>query len=222
MAASGRTIAIGDIHGCRAALEALLDAVAPQPDDVLIVLGDMIDRGPDSRGVLQRLLSLRDECQLIPLLGNHEEMLLTAGQNAVGGRQWRYWMEFGGDATLASYGGEIGMIPPEHISFVFQCVPYHETETHLFLHANYLPHLALPEQGEFELRWLSLHEFLPGPHQSGKTAVVGHTAQTSGEVLRLDHLICIDTFCHGGGWLTALDVDSLQVWQADLQGKLRP
>ena len=57
--------------------------------------------------------------------------------------------------------------------------------------------------------------------ESGKTVVVGHTSQKTGEVLDLGHLKCIDTFCYGGGWLTAQEVRSEEVWQADREGELR-
>jgi serine/threonine protein phosphatase 1 len=61
----------------------------------------------------------------------------------------------------------------------------------------------------------------PGPHESGKTVIVGHTSQKNGEILDLGHVKCIDTFCCGGGWLTALDVHTHEVWQADREGKMR-
>src|SRR5262249_57711237 len=77
---TGRTIAIGDIHGCPDALAALIDAVAPGRDDTIVTLGDYIDRGPNSRGVLDRLLRLAGQCRLVPLLRNHEEALLDALQ----------------------------------------------------------------------------------------------------------------------------------------------
>jgi serine/threonine protein phosphatase 1 len=98
---AGRTIAIGDVHGCSAALRALLDAVAPAPDDVVVLLGDYIDRGPDSKGVLDLLLDLVGRCQLIPLLGNHEEMVLAAlsDHKALEG-----WLSCGGAETVLSYG----------------------------------------------------------------------------------------------------------------------
>ena len=64
-----RTIAIGDIHGCSTALVALLELIAPQPDDTLITLGDYVDRGIDSKGVLDLLIALKDRCRLIPILG---------------------------------------------------------------------------------------------------------------------------------------------------------
>ena len=71
-----RTIAISDIHGCLAALDTLLAAIEPQPADTLVLLGDYIDRGPHSRGVIERLLALQQKCHLVPLLGNHDEMML--------------------------------------------------------------------------------------------------------------------------------------------------
>ena len=71
------------------------------------------------------------------------------------------------------------------------------------------------------LRWHSLHESLPTRHLNGKIAVVGHTANKNGEILDHGHLICIDTYCYGGGWLTRLDVFSGATWQASRDGKLR-
>ncbi len=71
------------------------------------------------------------------------------------------------------------------------------------------------------MRWRSLRETIPGPHRSGKTVIVGHTAQKDGEILDLGHIKCIDTYCYGGGWLTALDVVTSEVWQASMSGELR-
>src|SRR5690349_19279287 len=94
-----RTLAIGDIHGCLLALEALLGLVAPTPEDLLITLGDYVDRGPDSRGVLDRLVALFEQGRLIPLRGNHDEMMIDAHQ----GGDCRLWLVVGGAETLASY-----------------------------------------------------------------------------------------------------------------------
>src|SRR5262249_22206274 len=91
----GRTIAIGDIHGCSAALAALVRAIAPTPPDTLVFLGDYIDRGPDSRGVLEQVTALAERCTAVPLLGNHEEMVLAALE---GPSELRYWLKFGGAA----------------------------------------------------------------------------------------------------------------------------
>jgi serine/threonine protein phosphatase 1 len=213
----GRTIAVGDIHGCAAALEALLDAVQPVADDVVVTLGDYIDRGPHSRRVIEILLQLARCCQLVPLKGNHELLMLRAIEAP---SNMTFWMQSGGLATLASYGG-VNEIPREHIEFLWNCVDYHETDRHLFVHASYQPELPLDEQREYELFWEHLNLLLPAPHSSGKTAIVGHTPQRSGEVLDGGHVVCIDTYCFGSGWLTALDVDSGRLWQASKHGKLR-
>jgi calcineurin-like phosphoesterase family protein len=224
----GRTIAIGDIHGCAAALAGLVEALQPAAADCLIFLGDYIDRGPDSRGVLEQVLALQERCTVVPLLGNHEEMLLTAldGREAL-----KYWLHFGGLTALESYGysGEDEVltadlwkyIPREHIEFLLSCRNYFEGVGHIFVHAYYEPGLPLVAQNWNALRWTSLPA-TPEPHYSGKIAVVGHTPQWKGEILDLGFLKCIDTNCCRGGWLTALDVDSGHVWQADQQGRLRP
>jgi serine/threonine protein phosphatase 1 len=71
------------------------------------------------------------------------------------------------------------------------------------------------------LRWESLRGAIPGPHCSGKTVIAGHSSQKTGEILDLGYLVCIDTYCYGGGWLTALDVNTEEIWQASSQGELR-
>jgi serine/threonine protein phosphatase 1 len=223
---AGRTIAIGDIHGCSAALAALLDAIEPGPGDTLVPLGDYIDRGPDSRGVLDRLIALAGRCRLVPLLGGHEETLLNAlGDKAA----LRTWLTCGGADTLRSYGWARGgprsavadWIPARHREFLASCRPYHETATHLFIHAGFVPDLPMDRQPGLALRARVTDAQTAVPHCSGKVAVVGHTRQLSGEVLDLGFLICIDTDCVRGGWLTALETDTGRVWQADRAGKLR-
>jgi serine/threonine protein phosphatase 1 len=113
-------------------------------------------------------------------------------------------------------------IPQPHREFLAGCRGYHETPTHLFVHAGYVPELALGEQPSLALRWRVTDAATAVAHCSGKVAVVGHTPQPSGEILDLGFLICIDTNCARGGWLTALDVGTHQVWQADSAGRLRP
>jgi serine/threonine protein phosphatase 1 len=79
----------------------------------------------------------------------------------------------------------------------------------------------MDEQPWEVLRWESLRDITPGPHISGKRTIVGHTSQKGGEVLNLGYLVCIDTYCYGGGWLTALDVDTNEYWQVDRRGEPR-
>ncbi len=221
-----RTIAIGDIHGCRCALETLLTAINPQPHDTIVALGDFVDRGPDSCGVLDRLIKLESQCHLIPILGNHDEMFLGAieGIGSTSG-----WCNVGGRETLQSYGlrlsatrAEIAAaVPNRHVDFLNRCLPWFETETHFYVHANYLPDHALNEIDGYWLRWLSLREYTPPAHENGKVAIVGHTRQTSGEIFDVDYLKCIDTACYAGQWLTALEVDTGKLWQANDRGEMR-
>lgn len=223
---SSRLIAIGDIHGCSESLAAIINAIQPQPEDRIVTLGDYIDRGPDSRGVIDQLIALRERCELIPLLGNHEEMLLGALR---GKSPWKWWLQHGGKETLDSYGCDgdysvatsIERFSGEHIDFLDACRDYYEAENHFFTHGNYVASAPLDKQPTEALRWLSLTEHQPARHASGKTAFVGHTCQRSGEILDLGHIKCIDTFCYGGGWLTAYDVMSGEVWQASREGELR-
>jgi serine/threonine protein phosphatase 1 len=206
-----RTLAIGDIHGCSAALTSLLRAIAPQPEDTIITLGDYVDKGHDSKGVLDMLIELSGRCRLVPILGNHEEQMLRARDDAA---EFKWWMEFGGIVTLDSYGssGQIDLVPGEHFRFLESCVPYFETETHFFTHGNYDPDLPLHQQDGRTLRWLSMRDSVPWPHVSGKIAVVGHTPQD--EVLNIGHLVCLDTGCAYGGKLTAMEMGSGAIWQA--------
>jgi serine/threonine protein phosphatase 1 len=245
-----RTIAIGDIHGCSRALEALLAAIGPRPEDVIVTLGDYVNRGPDSRGVLDRLIALEGQCTLVPILGNHDQTFLAALKGDR--RSIVNLLGMGGKVTLASYDPGLTIeadpariltdfvalfkprrqnqdverflrerIPAEHVAFLQRCRNYYETETHLFVHAQYDPDLVMEAQSAPILRWESLRDGIPGPHGSGKRAIVGHSSQKGGEILDLGHIVCIDTFCYGGGWLTALDVLTDEVWQANREGELR-
>jgi serine/threonine protein phosphatase 1 len=234
-----RILAIGDIHGCLTAFNTLLDAVSPQPDDQIIALGDYVDRGPDSRGVLDRLIDLYSRGRLVPLLGNHDIMMLEARLGDDLG-----WLCFGGKETLQSYGIASDELPPRsrrvrdsdeetdwtselltkvpksHWKFLEKdCLPYCETEEHIFVHANLYPNLPLNEQPDSVLYWEKLEQ--PCRHESGKTMICGHTRQKSGVPLDLGSSICIDTSVYEGGWLTCLDVLSGRLWQANQQGQTR-
>jgi serine/threonine protein phosphatase 1 len=216
----GRLIALGDMHGCLAAVVAILEKIAPTPDDTLVTLGDYVDRGPDSRGVLDLLIGLQKKCRLVPILGNHDDIFLDVCE---GRRELMPdWLTFGGDATLESYGTiQPTEIPPEHLDFLRSCILLYETAGHFFTHGSYDPTVPFDEQPPRLLLWGKLRPLPPAPHCSGKTAIVGHTAQRDGVILDLGHIKCIDTCCYGDGYLTALDIDSGKVWQADKKGKLK-
>ncbi|MGI9457991.1 MAG: metallophosphoesterase family protein [Aeoliella sp.] len=214
-----RVIAIGDVHGCSDALRAIVEAIAPTKTDVIVFLGDCIDRGPDTRGVIEQVVELSDLCKVIPILGNHEEMLLAAVDRPGTAPMW---LECGGREALESYEvTEATDLPREHLLYLRTWVDYWETPTHFFAHANYDPRIPLENQEWGHQRWQPLRVHLPDRHVSGKTAIVGHTSQKSGNVLNTGHLICLDTYCCGGGWLTAYDTASKHYWQADSCGNLR-
>jgi calcineurin-like phosphoesterase family protein len=219
-----RTLAIGDIHGCSQALRALLNAVKPTPDDLIITLGDYVDRGPDSYGVIDQLLALHRTGRLVALRGNHEEMMLQARQSE---DELSGWLSCGGKRTLASYsplggGGKLVDVPDDHWHFIEKaCLDWHEIDTHIFVHANAYPDVPMDEQPAHMLRWESLDERWAAPHCSGKVLVCGHTQQRSGLPLNQGHRICIDTWAYGDGWLTCLDVGSGRVWQANQAEQVR-
>jgi serine/threonine protein phosphatase 1 len=220
-----RTLAIGDIHGCLRALDSLLQEVDLQRDDRIVTLGDYIDRGPNSKGVLDRIIELQGRCFLSPLRGNHDLMMHSARD---GPDRFAEWLKMGGAQTLTSYGAKESLesfaeaIPTRHWSFLEdECLPFLETDTHLFVHANLSPDLALADQPEYLLYWESLDAAIWRPHESGKTVVCGHTAQRSGRPLLLDRAVCIDTWVYGEGWLTCLDVELEVYWQANERGQTR-
>jgi serine/threonine protein phosphatase 1 len=216
---TGRVTAIGDIHGCSTALGTLLGAIQPGPADVVIPLGDVIDYGPDSRGVLEHLKGLRDRSQLVLLTGNHEEMLFN-----VLDQQWdpESWTRHGGDKTLASYEVDHPRdLPADDLALLRSARPFHETITHAFVHAGFFPNQPLSETPSSALFWEFLDPNRCWPHYSGKTFVVGHTPQTSGTVLDLGFVVGIDTDCSRGNWLTALDTTTGQIWQTNERGELR-
>ena len=216
---TNRTIAIGDIHGCATALRVLLDAINPSQDDLVVSLGDLVDRGPDSKDVVDQILNLKENCRLVVIKGNHEEMMLRV----VRGDSPQEWLKHGGVATLDSYGftGDLTVIPESHVQLMDTALDFFETESHFFTHGNYNAKKPLDDQEPFVLRWQNLIESTPGPHVSGKKAVLGHTPDKSGEIFDIGHLVCIDTYCYGGGWLTAMDVEDGTIWQSNDEGELR-
>ena len=151
-----RIFAIGDIHGCSIAFDMLIDVITPQPEDKIVTLGDYINKGPDAKGILSRLIALHQRDQLIPLRGNHELKMLAAksGQDlgpGIGPLLDQY--------TLASYGkgerlGDLSDIPDDHWNFVSNhCVDWWETDHHFFVHATANPTQPIAKQPERKLFW---------------------------------------------------------------------
>lgn len=230
-------IAIGDIHGCAKALRILECTIPLGQGETLVTLGDYVDRGPDSHAVLEWLIAYRGRGgNLIALLGNHELMMMRARRGVLARNRW---LANGGMETLRSYAlhapqadelpeGEslrkkpsfsLEHVPETHWSFLESCVPFFETETHLFVHANLHPERPMAEQTEDSLFWQRFGT--PKPHVSGKHMICGHTPQDSGEPRAVPHATCIDTVAYDGLWLTALDVETGKCWQASEQGTAR-
>jgi serine/threonine protein phosphatase 1 len=212
-----RHLAIGDIHGCINALTTLAEFVGFRDDDTIVTLGDYVDRGPDTRAVIEFMIELGKTHSHVPLRGNHEIMMLDSRESM----SWREsWLRYGGQETLQSYAlsedqaGSFSDIPDSHYDFLEnKLVPYYECESHFFVHANATTDVALENQGAPALYWQKYKD--PKPHCSGKIMVCGHTVQPSGEPFSNGNSVCIDTWAYGDGWLSCLDVESGTVWQAN-------
>jgi len=169
------TYVIGDIHGMLDKLERLLDKIPFDRDqDRLAFVGDYIDRGPDSKGVIDRLLSLMDqELRLVFLKGNHEQMFL----NFLAGREPHFFLLNGGNTTLASYrkhSKDSSIIPARHLAFFDLLLPYYEMDDFILVHAGLRPGVGLERQEEEDLLWIG-QEFIQSKFDFGKRVVFGHT-----------------------------------------------
>ncbi len=213
-----RRFAIGDVHGCGKALRSLIETIAPTSNDEMILLGDYVDRGPNSRDCIEQLISLQKTCRTVMLRGNHEIMMMGV---TIGGLDPAMWLASGGTSTVSSYGGSLAKVSSRHLEFFQSLRPYYETADAIFVHACYSAELAMIQQDDSVRYWTHLTYPLPGPHISGKRVYVGHTPQMNGCILDIGHLICLDTFCFGGGYLTAIDLESSEVFQTDRHGHLR-
>jgi serine/threonine protein phosphatase 1 len=222
--------AIGDIHGCADKLDALLASLPLATGDRLVFLGDYVDRGPDSRGVVDRLVALSDTVPCTFLLGNHESMFL----DALGwrGPSWfgaDVFLANGGDATLASYGwagdglpkpGEL-VLPPRHEAFFRSLRLSYADGAYVFVHAGIGRGLTRGSDADWALRHARVEELLWDrasadlAHELGVTIVYGHTPRPDFSVRwNLPYSIGIDTGAVYGGFLTALRLPDETIFQA--------
>ena len=216
-----RLLAIGDIHGCFTALDALWRVVQPSQRDTIVFLGDYVDRGPESRQVLDLLVQEAVRPNRFFLRGNHEVMMLSAADNPF---QADSWKECGGLETLISYGVRGGndwpcKIPDAHWNFMRATLSYYETANHIFVHACLSPELDLAEQADDLLYWETFDQLRP--HKSGKKVVCGHTTFHDGKISDVGYGVCLETAVAYGGWLSCLDVESGAFWQSDQKGQTR-
>lgn len=226
--AGQRIYAIGDIHGRDDLFAELIDLIradiaARGPARVsLILLGDLVDRGPRSAEVVERALRLREEFDDLRLLiGNHEECFLAALTGDV--QRVRYFMRIGGEATIRSYWNsdldlteatfeEVAhrlpaMVPPAHVEFLGGGEDVIEIGDYAFVHAGIRPGVALHKQDRGDLRWIR-DDFLNDLRDHGVMIVHGHTIRD--EVDEWPNRIGIDTGAYKSGVLTAIVLEGIE------------
>ena len=215
--AVGRILAIGDVHGCASSLQQLVDWVKPKKGDIVVMLGDYVDRGPNSKGVVEYLLDWKLESDLVLIKGNHEQIMEEATKSS---EHFGYWCDVGGLETVISYGAKLDNVPKKHWGFIKNGLPYYETGHCIFVHGGLDPDLPLEKQDPEEMAWRRFPD--ARSHISGKQVICGHTVQRSGYPNDLGHSICIDTgACRPDGWLTCLNPMTRRYWQVNEKGKTR-
>ena len=168
-----RQIAVGDIHGCVKTFRVLVkDELRLTPNDHLIVLGDMIDRGPDSKGVIDEIIALRERGIRVQVLqGNHEEMMINASLN---NESLDYWLRNGGQETLDSFGVKhVSEIPTSYLDFIRFTELYIETAETIFVHAGLNFNKSTPFSDYDSMKWIRKMEVDPTKIGS-RTIVHGH------------------------------------------------
>jgi len=214
-------LAISDIHGCLHSLEKLIHEVNPAPNDQLIFLGDYVNRGPNSRGVIEFLINLSQRHRCTFLRGNHEIMTLIARHDEPIASSWRL---AGGRDTLRSYNAlrESNWwqhIPDEHWTFLEKTERLLVTPHHIFVHASIDPDHDLDQQPDEIIFWERFDHIRP--HPSGRKIICGHTPDRDGLIDDRGFATCIDTGCVFGAWLTCLNVETGHYWQTNEKGASR-
>jgi serine/threonine protein phosphatase 1 len=228
--AGARAYAVGDIHGRLDLLNALLAEIEADMADreprktFLIFLGDLIDRGPDSAGVVERLRTYRHaDVRTVFLGGNHEEVLLNILKGKKG--VLPSWLKFGGSECAASYGIDAeklammeegaaldlvrARVPREHAKFVDGFADTFRFGDYLFVHAGVRPGVALDDQKREDLRWIR-DPFLSDAKEHGFVVVHGHTICP--QVEERPNRIGIDTGAYKTGVLTAVGIEDDRRW----------
>ena len=225
-----RAYAVGDIHGRLDLLDDMLARIEtdirsrPPRRNFIIFLGDLVDRGPESAGVVERLRTYRpDFARTIFLSGNHEEVLLRllAGETKI----LASWLRFGGAECARSYGIDpdslslveeeaalqllAAKVPREHAEFLESFADTFRFGDYLFVHAGIRPGIGLGEQDRHDLRWIR-DPFLSDAKEHGFIVVHGHTIVE--RVEERPNRIAIDTGAYHSGVLTALAIEDEQRW----------
>ncbi len=211
-----KIFAIGDVHGCTGKLEELLSLLPlDAKQDTLVFVGDYIDRGPNSKGMIEYLIDLRQKIgDIVFLSGNHEQMFLNYHRNNEG-RQ-RFLMN-GGESTIISYGvaglkdGRNMNVPRNHLEFLTTLRISYETHDYIFVHAGLKPGVPRDKQTPEDMLWIR-HAFVESTEDFGKIVVFGHT--TLDKPLIEPNKIGIDTGAVYGGKLTCVELPTLKIYQA--------
>jgi serine/threonine protein phosphatase 1 len=228
--AGQRAYAVGDIHGRLDLLDQLLEKIAADDvargsaDTTLIFLGDLADRGPDSRGVIERLMAVEAAPgRTVFLAGNHEELLIRVweGERSMAST----FNRAGGKETLMSYGVSAAtydtwdlsemtaatsrLIPAAHIDFLRRFQDWHQIGDYLFVHAGIRPGIHIEDQDITDLRWIR-GEFIRSTENHGAMIIHGHTI--TADVDEHPNRIGIDTGAYASGILTAIGIEGTDRW----------
>ncbi|MCE6960904.1 metallophosphoesterase [Cereibacter sphaeroides] len=239
-----RTYAIGDIHGHLSLLQDIHDRIARDRRAVgdaeapVVHIGDLVDRGPDSRGVVEYLrLGIEGGENWVVLKGNHDRMfagfLRDHAHHDPGLRRDLSWLHprLGGGPTLESYGvhhaadrplgavyeDAVALVPPEHIAFIEALPCHYRRDGAIFVHAGIRPGIALEEQQETDLCWIR-EPFLSDPRDHGALVVHGHTAIDA--VSHYGNRLNLDTGAAYGGPLSAVVIEGRSVWLLGSEGRI--
>lgn len=200
----GYTYVFADLHGRYDLLMAAMDAIYAHANEpgTIVLTGDYVDRGPESRQILDELIhgEVRPGWIRRCLKGNHEDIML---QCYTGRANLAWWLQNGGVETLVSYGQPLvqhlipGIVPNEHINWIESLPLMHVDEHRVFVHAGVIADLPIEEQEEQTIIWMLYDDDDAGGHASGRHVVHGHHQFANGPILKAGRTD-LDTFA----WFT--------------------
>lgn len=203
--------AITDIHGCNVTLHALLEKLDLQPDDELYFLGDYIDRGPNSKGVIDTILDLKKQGYKVEcLMGNHEDAML---QSRLDYSMRQNWLSWGGKETLQSFGVWIDNIPDKYWNFLKNLKPYLEVDDYILVHAGLNFRAGWPLDNEYSMMWIrNWYSDIDYKWLGDRKIIHGHTPTRKQDIKAMaaavnsSHFLDIDAGCYCYDWLCAFEM----------------
>jgi diadenosine tetraphosphatase ApaH/serine/threonine PP2A family protein phosphatase len=206
---NGKSFVIGDVHGCRDMLEEMLSLIPWDSEKHnLIFIGDYIDRGDDSKGVIDILIKLMESSSNVQcLMGNHESLFLDYFY----GRNENTFLVNGGVSTLNSYrvNGKI-CIPPEHVSFIKSLKTLVELDEYYIVHAGFMPGIEMEKQSKQDKLWIR-EDFIFSEYDFGKKVIFGHTPFPAPYIV--PNKIGLDTGAVFGNKLTCIELPDEKFYQ---------